>query len=259
MLGDGKLTDYNMFRFLLIFVLFVFSNNTFAQDAPEPETASRFRPGLFWFYDGFKSSKLTDARKYDRLIIDLVHSDWMSKNTEPFTNHWASIGFNTQFIFDIPLTKKNIISLGLGLGFGHTKIRSNDVVTNFSNATETQLVDKSVFPNLEKSIFKTNQFFIPVELRFRTPGWQHFKIHVGGRLGVQVGAKTKTYYNTNGEKSMKKVKGFQDINRLMYSVHTRIGFRNWAVTASYNLSPYFDVSTANQINGLEVGLSVSLF
>lgn len=247
-----------MIRKPLLLVFLVFSLQSIAQRT-DPELATRYRPGILWFYDGLKSSKLTDARKYDRLIIDLVHSDWMSDNTKPLQTHAASIGFNTQLFFDIPLTQKNIVSLGLGFGFGHSKIRSNQVVTNFNNTEETQLASKSLFPNLDKSIFKTNVLFVPLELRFRTPGWQHFKLHVGGRVGLQMGAKTKNFNIEDGQKSVQKRTGFQDLNRWLLSVHTRVGIRNWAITASYNLTPYFNTSTANQINGLELGLSVSLF
>ena len=254
----GKQETERMIRLLFLLTLCVFSTQAMAQKS-EPDVASRHRPGLLWFYDGFKSSKLTDARKYDRLIIDLVHNDWMSDNTKPFQTHWASIGFNTQLIFDIPLTPKNIISLGVGLGYGHTKIRSNQVVTTFNNTEEAQLVSKSQFPDLDKSIFKSNLLFVPVELRFKTPGWEHVKLHVGGRFGLQMGAKTKEFFSIDGQKSIHKTKGFQDLNRWMLSVHTRVGIRNWAITTSYNLTPYFDTSTENQINGLEVGISLSLF
>ncbi len=247
-----------MIRKLFLAVFLIFSIQAIAQKT-DPELVTRYRPGILWFYDGLKSSKLTDARKYDRFIIDLVHNDWMSDNTKPFQTHAASIGFNTQLFFDIPLTQKNIVSLGLGLGFGHARIRSNQVLTNFNNTEETQLVSKSLFPNLDKSIFKTNVLFVPLELRFRTPGWQHFKIHVGGRFGLQMGAKTKNFKTEDGQKAMQKRVGFQDLNRWLLSVHTRIGIRNWAITASYNLTPYFDTSKTYQINGLELGLSVSLF
>jgi hypothetical protein len=246
-----------MVRFLFLLILFL-SMKVIAQ-APDPELVTRNRPGILWFYDGFKSSKLTDARKYDRFIIDLIHSDWMTENTKPFTNHWASIGFNTQFLFDIPLTIKNSVSLGIGLGYGHTKIKSDKVVTNLNNSIQTQLVDKSTISGLEKSIFKTNVLFIPLELRFRTPGWQHFKFQVGGRVGMQMRAKTKNFSTQNGKKTLQKVVGFQDLNRFVLGVHTRIGIRNWAIIASYNLTPYFDVDKVNQINGMEIGLSISLF
>ena len=258
MLGDGKIIDLRMIRHIFIFTLLVISTQVVAQKV-EPDVASRHRPGLLWFYDGFKTSKLTDARKYDRLIIDLVHNDWMSDNTKPFQTHAGSIGFNTQLIFDIPITRKNIVSLGIGLGYGHTKIRSNQVVTNFNNSQETQLVSKTLFPDLDKSIFKSNLLFIPVELRFRTPGWQHVKLHVGGRFGLQMAAKTKDFSSINGQRSIHKTKGFQDLNRWMLSVHTRVGIRNWALTASYNITPYFDTSKENQINGIELGVSLSLF
>ena len=69
MSGDGKITDLRMTRFLFLLILLLSAKFLFAQ-SPDPDLVTRNRPGILWFYDGFKSSKLTDARKYDRFIID---------------------------------------------------------------------------------------------------------------------------------------------------------------------------------------------
>ena len=52
---------------------------------------------------------------------------------------------------------------------------------------------------------------------------------------------------------------FQDFNNLLVAAHARIGIRNWAITVSYNLLPYFKDKSSTQLNGLQLGLSISLF
>ena len=48
-------------------------------------------------------------------------------------------------------------------------------------------------------------------------------------------------------------------NRLIYSVHARVGLRNWALYFSYNLNPIFSNQLSTQLNLVQMGLSVSLF
>jgi hypothetical protein len=219
--------------------------------------ATRYRPGFMWFFGGLRPSSLVDARKYDRFIVDIVYNDWLKSDQKPFQTNFNSIGMNLQLFFDIPLTDKNTIALGVGLGYGHTKINYDQYLERIALDGSTALV--SYFPSghLEKSVFKTNKIFIPVELRFRTPGWKHVKLHFGGRAGYQFGASTKII--TNEHPSAAKNKDFYDLNPFSLSVNTRLGIRNWALTAAYNLTPYFKNSSSTKLNGFELGISVSLF
>lgn len=228
-----------------------------AAQKPDPELVSRFRPGVMWFFDGLRSSDLVDARKYDRFIIDILHTGWNGGSQKAFQQHWGSIGFNTQLIFDIPLTPRNMVALGIGLGYGHTHIRYDQVLQRVDSTRTTALAD--IPAGVDKSVFRSNQLFVPIELRFRTPGWKHAKLHIGGRIGYRFGSSTSLFSTVNGHRTENKVRGFYDIDPLLLSAHARIGIRNWALTASYNLTPYFKKAQSAQLNGLEVGVSVSLY
>lgn len=239
----------------LLFIMVLFSSipaGTWAQS--DSNLVSRYRPGIMWFYTGFRPAKTFFAPRYDRLVFDLLYNDWVTDKQKAFQSHISSIGFNTQLFFDIPLTPKNIVSIGIGLGYGHSRIRYDQLLSQVTQPKSTVLIP---FPDsdYEKSVFKTNKLFIPVELRFRTPGWQHFKFQIGGRIGYQFAAKSKVFK----ENSVIKTRNLYDLNPLLFSVHARVGIRNWAITASYNISPYFKNAKSTQINGLEIGLSVSLF
>jgi hypothetical protein len=260
MLGIGKTNDQKMLRIISVLVcLFILGLNASAQKV-DSTLISRYRPGFMWFYGGIRPSKLVDAKKYDRLIVDVLYNDWINKSDKLFKNHWSSIGFNVQTIFDIPLNSSNRVGFGIGIGYGRTRIQSNQWLNHIDSNQTTILNDIPLNLGINKSIFTANKIFIPIELRFRTAGWQHFKFQIGGRIGYQFLAKSHLFSKNNAGLEVETItSGFKDLDPLLMSVHARIGIRNWALTASYNLMPYFKNKQSTQINGLELGLSISLF
>jgi hypothetical protein len=260
MLGIGRLKDQKMRKKISIIVcLFIVAYSANAQK-PDSNLISRFRPGFLWFYGGIRPSKLVDAKKYDRLVVDVLCNDWINKNQSLFQNHWSSIGFNVQTIFDIPFNSKNTVGLGIGLGYGHSRIQSDYFLNHVDSNQTTILTEVPLNSGIEKSVFTVNKIFIPIEMRFRTAGWKHFKFQLGGRIGYQFLAQTHLFSkNPSGLKVETITSNFKDLNPLLMSVHARIGIRNWAFTASYNLNPYFKNKQSTTLNGLELGLSISLF
>lgn len=242
----------------LVFTLFlVFAFNASAQYDSEGPNTSRFRPGFFWYLTGFRPAVPEKVRKYDRLIFDVIYSDW-NGDLKPFKNNWASLGLNSNLMFDIPLVKKNLISIGIGACYGYSTIRHNkDVFTN-NTSNWTYIVDSMPVSNLIKSSFVGHNFSIPIELRFRTNGWKHFKIHVGGKIGYQTGFKGKSRNELMDGISKTKY-SIPDYSRLTYSAHIRLGIRNWSLFASYNFNPMFTNIKSSQLNMLQFGLSVSVF
>ena len=244
---------------LSLLVCILFSSFADAQK-PDSNLISRFKPGFMWFYGGIRPSKLVDARKYDRLIVDVVYNDWYNKNLSLFKNHWSSIGFNVQTIFDIPFNANNTFGIGIGLGYGRTRIESNNLLNYIDSSQTTILSPIPINAGIEKSVFTSNKIFIPLELRFRTKGWRHLKLHLGGRVGYQFLAQSHLFSKTNEGLEIEQItSGFKDFSPFFMSVHARMGIRNWALVASYNLSPYFNNRQSTQLNGLEVGLSISVF
>jgi hypothetical protein len=221
---------------------------------------SRHRPGFMWFFDGVRPSKLVDARKYDRFIVDVNYASWVSKEQHPIQPFWNSIGYSIQSIFDIPFTAKNTVGLGVGLGYEHTRIHSDQMLQYYPSSNSTILNNIPLNSGIEKYLFTTNKLFIPLEIRFRTSGWQFVKFQVGGRIGYQLLPKSHYFTTTeNGLKEESIQAGFKNINPWIVSLHARIGIRNWAITTSYNLSSFFVKNQSTPLNGLQIGLSISLF
>lgn len=239
-------------------VMILCSTGIFAQKQ-DSALISRNRPGLFWFYSGIRAMNQSDLHKYDRLLLDVFYCDWNTKAVKAFQSRWNSIGFNIQTLFDIPLNQQNTVAAGIGLGFEHTRLQSNFVLNRNELSNSTTLSDFLAVLDYEKSVFKTNKLFIPIELRIRSAGWKHFKLVLGGRIGYQFSNSTLLQYHNAESEIRQTTVGFYDFQPVSLSTHVRIGIRNWAITGSYNLNPYFKKAESTKINGFHLGVSLSIF
>jgi hypothetical protein len=78
-------------------------------------------------------------------------------------------------------------------------------------------------------------------------------------VGLTLNNYTKDVFDSANGKMTVKNSQFPDIQRLLYSAHVRVGFRNFALFGSYQFSPVFSSSGSTHLNILQLGLSVSLF
>lgn len=244
--------------FLFIFVsILVSTSSVQAQyDEKEEGVRTRYRPGILWHFTGFKPFHTGKLHKYDRLILDLTYNDWHG-DREAFSSPLSSIGVNVAFMFDIPFTQGNTFGLGVGLGYSHYKNRSKIAFTRDLDLETTTIVDNAEAPL--KAKFGANYFEIPLELRFRTKGFNHFKFMVGGKIGIKANSFSKTWEETDGKRYTTKTKSFPDANLLRYGVTARIGIRNWAIYGAYYFSPLFKNEESAQLYPFSLGVSVSLF
>jgi hypothetical protein len=211
-----------------------------------------------WFYTGLKPAQTEKVRRYDRLIFDVTYNDWVG-DQDLFQNHWASIGLNTNFMFDIPLTKGNTVSLGIGLQHQLMRVRHDRTWNIIDSLNQTNLIVVDTTYAFNKSIYGANSFSIPVELRFRKESWRHFKLHLGGKIGYQVNAYNKEVTDVKDKRIITKSIGFPDQNNLIYGAHVRLGLRNWALFGSYQFNTLFSNKQSTKLNQIQFGLSLSLF
>ena len=245
-------------RYLLILVVVIsqFSNAQYFEE--EEGIYSRFRPGAGWFFNGLRPYEKEKLRKYDRVIFDITYCDWHG-DRDYFQSPWNSIGFNTAAMFDVILSKKNTVSFGWGLSFSHF---SNKTDLQFQSDYDNNVTTISDFPSgsePDRTKFAANYLEIPLELRFRTKGYRHFKVMLGGKIGYQLNALTKTTNTVNGQRQVVKTFGFPDENPLRYGATVRIGIRNWAIYGAYYFSPLFTNSESVQLTPITMGVSISLF
>ena len=247
-----------MFKVLFFSFILLVANKSISQYSSEGDLISRFRPGVMWFNTGLRPAIPEKVRKYDRLIFDLTYNTW-NGDQKVFKNDWNSIGLNTNIIFDIPITKGNTVSFGTGITHSLFRIQHNNLFVSDSTNSYTTYQLKDSTSIFDKNYLGGNSFSVPLEFRFRTKGWKHFKVHIGGKVGYQFNLFSKTISTGENGKIYHKSFDYTDINRLIYSAHVRIGMRNWALYGSYNLNGLFSHRSSSQLNLVQVGLSISLY
>lgn len=243
----------------ILLIVIVYSSTLFSQDTNKDDGIhSPYRPGIGWFYSGFKPLEDGGVAKYDRLMVDLVYNDWYG-DRDYFKSPWNSIGFNASMMFDIPFTRSNVVGMGIGLGYSYFNNKSPlQFNRNFDDNTTTAieyLPEDKPFRNK----FSANYIEIPLELRFRTKGIQHFKFMIGGKIGYAINASTKEVQKIGSKKYATKEVNFPDLNRWRYGVTARIGIRNFAIFAAYYFSPLFKSEESTQLYPISMGITISLF
>lgn len=227
----------------------------FGQYEHEVKNKSRYRPGLMWSVTGWKNGKMP---KTDRLMFDITYNDWIG-DRKTFKMKGPSLGMNVSWLFDIPIVRHGIVSFAIGPSYGFYNLNHNMPVFYDETTKATMYGDKNDIGNFGKVKLVGHQLSIPVEFRFRTKGLQHFKVHIGGKIGYQLSLFNKERFTLNGEKVVQKDRSAKDINRLVYSAHVRMGIRNFAVYASYNFNPFYSNPSSTQLHLFQLGLTVSLF
>lgn len=243
------------FLFLVIFIFSAFNGFSILKDST---LISRHRPGIFWYFNGFKPAKSAAIRKYDRLIVDVGYNSWNGDQVA-FSNRWNSIGITTNLLFDIPMDANNQFSIGTGIAHTWSHIVHDPSMKFYTYSNQT------FFGNVPSTVYFNDQSFnghslsIPLEFRFRTKGWKHVKVHLGGKIGYQLNVYSTASRNDENGQYVETNSNFGDVNRFIYSAHARIGIRNWAMFASYQFNPVFSHPSSVKLNLFQIGLSLSIF
>jgi hypothetical protein len=243
---------------LSIIMLFCISPLRSQYAAYDEDLKSRFRPGVMWFYSGFKPHEPTKLRKYDRLIVDIVYNDWYGDRSM-FDNNWGSIGINTQLMFDVVLTSANTMSFGWGLGWSRTNNFSSLQLERDVEEEATYLSSFSAGEEPLRYRFVANYVELPLELRFRTKGYQHFKFMIGGKIGYQINAFDQSVNRIDGNTYKTRTYNFADRNLLRYGATMRVGIRNWALFGEFFFSELFRNEASVYLLPFSCGVSISLF
>lgn len=237
----------------VIILLLFYPFMIFCQKEYDTEIENKSRPGIF-YYLTWKTSNKPKPRKYDRFIFDIYYSGAYSPQN--ITNRSAvNLGFSTNFMNEFALNKKNTVSIGTGIGLSTSKVNlSSNLLLGYDNSI---ICFPSTTSDYKKNSLNGFNVNVPVEFRFKTKGWSHYKIHVGGRLGYQFRLREKYFYEDSDRNYRTSLKSAAE--QFTYSIHTRIGIRNYSIYVSYNLNPLFKHSESPKMNWFQLGCSISLF
>lgn len=218
------------------------------------ENRSRFRPGAGWYLKGVRPPDSGKVNKYDRWMVDLTYDSWLSDG-DLFQAHPSSIGFAVNTLFEKPLTAKNSIALGYGLQYKLTSIRHDRELESF--ATFSKLGEE--LSGAVTGRFRCHRLAVPLELRFRSQAWRHFKWHLGGSFGYSFQAHNQLRYDFVGGKKVVKDYFIPDFNPWQGEIHVRLGIRNYGLIAGYCFTKVFQSNQSSSLNLVRMGLTISLF
>jgi hypothetical protein len=190
----------------------------------------------------------------DRLIIEINHTGWLGLPANIAQNNLASIGMNVAVMFDKPIGNSPF-SFGYGIGFFSHNFHSNtefiynkdSIGTGFTTSMEPLKRPYTVNRYAQKILE------IPIEFRLRTKTDKQFKIHIGGKIGYVV----NDFHTIKDNDGKTRVYNLKNINPLRYGVNFRIGFEQFAFTASYYFTEIFKKDKG--VNGIipySIGIAI---
>lgn len=222
----------------------------------------KHRPGLFRFFTGFRDRDSVDAKRFDRMFVDLVHNNFHG-DLGGTRAKWYSVGFNFSFMWDRPFSYKSPVGIGLGLGFAHWDIHHNGDFHfidegNNGKADYTQLMrlPDSIANERSRNKLGFNYIEVPFELRFRNKGKVMFKFYPGFKVGVMTNFFTKEFAKDGSYRI--KDHGFPDEMRWSYGPTLRIGINQFFLFGYYNLAPMFRHNMSSKVNTFSFGISIGL-
>jgi len=193
----------------------------------------------------------------DFLMLQLGYNNWIQK---PDSVKTKSVGyvFNAYACYDFPI-KKTKLSFAAGLGINtqvvyldQQIIRNNDTM-NYA----TVVADTSHYKRYK---FVTTYLTAPFELRYfsnldnRNKG---FKAALGMQIGTLLGAHTKAVTTFDGTKAIVKDNTKRYLSPWNFAATARVGWGNFAVFGSYNLTNVFRQAEGPTVTPFSAGITLT--
>jgi hypothetical protein len=220
-------------------------NDTVAKKKPKQRT-NHFA-GVDLGVNGFLSSNNSVDLQTDAQFLELNYG---TKSLEVAINVWEKF---------IPIAEEKFgIVTGLGLKYNNYDIAKDIVIVDIMDST-FGIVDST--RAIYKNKFKTTMIHVPLmfETNLGRDADHSFHLAVGGIVGYRIGSKTKQKYKQDGDREKKKDRGDFNINPFQFAATARVGYGDFTLYASYNLTPLFDKNKGPEIYPFTVGLSLVSF
>jgi hypothetical protein len=220
-----------MKKLLIIILLVPFFSTSWAQDNNSKKikgaTPSPDFPGSIVFEYGLN------------YLINPTH--------EMRTDPWKSATYNVYFTYPVKIGDSRFAVIP-GIGIGTEKFGFEDNVTLYDSLGYTLMFDVFDVPQfataseVKQTQFIANYVDFPLEFRVHTRKDDHkrsFFLSLGGKIGVNIGAKTKIKYTEYGNHKTSKDKYHYNINSFRYGALGRIGYGPFSVWFYYSGTELF--------------------
>jgi len=147
---------------------------------------------------------------------------------------------------------------GAGVKYNNYDLVQDDLVVNQMNSTFSIPDPKR---SINKNRFKTSSIHVPLmlETNLGKDAKHSFHLAAGGTVTYIVNARTKQKYEEDGETFKKKDKNDFNVNPFQFAATARVGYGDFTLYATYNLTPLFENNKGPEVIPFTVGLSVVTF
>ena len=238
-----------MRRFLaLLVVLLSFSSLLLAQNTVQATVSSDALP-----HPIVKPSR-------DFLMVDIVYNNWLTKPDSVKTKT-VGYGFNVFLCYDFPI-KKTKLSFAAGLGINASvNYLDQQVIANRDTGilgSQVRFIPDS--NHYKRYKFATTYLTAPFELRYFSNSQNRnrgFKAAIGMQIGTLLGGHTKGLRSVDGTNIKEKVDTKRYLSPWSFAATARVGWGNFSLFGSYNLTNVFKENAGPPITPMSVGICIT--
>jgi hypothetical protein len=207
------------------------------------------------------------AKANDHFMMQVSSDHWLNApdSIQSKTKN-NSRGVNIYAMYDKAFKGNPKFSIAFGVGIGTSNIYLDKMSVNI-NGTTPQLGFNNLDTVSRFSKYKVSTAYaeIPLEFRFlsnpKNPN-KSFKVALGAKVGTLINAHTKGKTLLNGagttiNQFSQKVTAKGYFNTTRIAATARVGYGNFSVFGSYNLTTMFKDNVAANIKLLQLGLCIS--
>ncbi len=196
----------------------------------------------------------------DFVMIQLTYNNWIQKpdsiKVKPF-----NYGFNGYLCYDFPIKKSNLsFAAGLGISTSVTYLNQQIVRVADTGAYGAQAHFVTDTLPYKRYKFGTTYLQAPFELRYfsnmqnRNKG---FKAAIGLQVGTLLGSHTKGLHSVGGTNVKDKVDTKRYLSPWNFAATARVGWGNFSLFASYNLTTIYKENAGPAITPASVGICLT--
>jgi len=193
----------------------------------------------------------------DFIMIQFNYNNWIKKpdsiKTKPF-----AYSFNSYVCYDFPIKKTNLsFATGIGVNVSVMYLDLQKIAVDTGN-TGARFVTDSI--NAKRDKFVTTYISAPFELRYysnlnnRNKG---FKAAIGLQVGTLLGSDMKQLTSISGTTLKFKTDTKRDVTPWNFAATGRVGFGNFSLFLSYNLTNVFKENAGPPITPAAVGICLT--
>ena len=199
----------------------------------------------------------------DFLMLQLGYNNWIKKpdsvKTKPF-----GFGFRGYVCYDFPI-RKTKLSFAAGLGVS-VSVEYLDLqqIANYDTGkvlgSQVRFIPDPDSVSFKRYKFVTTYLSAPFELRYfsntqnRNKG---FKAAIGLEVGTLLGAHTKALTSVSGTNIKYKVDTKRYVSPWDFAATARVGWGNFSIFASYNLTNVFKENAGPPITPASAGICIT--